>query len=35
MFGRVFSAVLEGIDSRIIQVEADVSSGLPYFDMVG
>lgn len=35
MFGKVYSAVLEGIDSRVIEVEADVSSGLPYFDMVG
>lgn len=35
MFSSAFSAVLDGIDSRLIRVEADVSSGLPYFDLVG
>lgn len=35
MFGKVSSAVLHGIESRIISVEADVSDGLPQFSMVG
>ncbi len=35
MFSKAVSAVLTGIDSRIIQVEADITSGLPYFEMVG
>ena len=35
MFSSAYSAVLDGIDSRMIRVEADVSSGLPYFDLVG
>lgn len=35
MFSSAYSAVLDGIDSRLIRVEADVSSGLPYFDLVG
>jgi len=35
MFRRAFSAVLNGIESRVVQVEADVSCGLPYFELVG
>lgn len=35
LFGKVNSAVLHGIESRIISVEADVSDGLPQFSMVG
>ena len=35
LFGKVNSAVLYGIESRIISVEADVSDGLPQFSMVG
>lgn len=35
MFSSAYSAVLDGIDSKLIRVEADVSSGLPYFDLVG
>ena len=35
MFSSACSAVLDGIDSKLIRVEADVSSGLPYFELVG
>lgn len=35
MFSRAVSAVLTGIESYVVQVEADVSSGLPFFEMVG
>ena len=35
MFQRVFSAFVYGIEARIVQVEADISDGLPMFVMVG
>ncbi len=35
MFGAVCSAFISGIKSECVTVEADVSSGLPGFDMVG
>lgn len=35
MFCKVLSGVLKGIEGHVIQVEADVSDGLPSFDMVG
>lgn len=35
MFCKILSGVLKGIEGHIIQVEADVSDGLPAFDMVG
>lgn len=35
MFCKVLSGVLKGVEGHIIQVEADVSDGLPTFDMVG
>ena len=35
MFGAVCSAFISGIKSQIVRVEADVSNGLPAFDMVG
>lgn len=35
MFGRVNSGAILGIDGYLVQVEADVCSGLPGFDMVG
>lgn len=35
MFSKAFSASIIGIDGYIIQVEADVSDGLPLFDLVG
>lgn len=35
MFASVLSAVILGMDVHLIQVEADVSSGLPSFTMVG
>lgn len=35
MFSSVISAAINGVESRIISVEADVSDGLPGFSMVG
>lgn len=35
MFSKVYSAVNLGIEGCIVHVEADVSDGLPMFDMVG
>ena len=35
MFSKVYSAGLQGIDGYLVQVEADVSTGLPGFHMVG
>ncbi len=35
MFSKVYSAGLNGIDGYLVQVEADASSGLPGFSMVG
>ena len=35
MFSKVFSGAILGLDGFIISVEADVSNGLPVFDMVG
>lgn len=35
MFGKVNCIASAGIDGYIVQVEADVSNGLPSFDMVG
>ena len=35
MVSVVFSAAIGGIDAQIINVEADVSDGLPVFNMVG
>ena len=35
MFSKAYSAAVHGIDGLIICVEADVSDGLPMFDMVG
>lgn len=35
MFSKVFSAAVDGINGRIIQVEVDLSDGLPIFEMVG
>ncbi|HHV13138.1 MAG TPA: YifB family Mg chelatase-like AAA ATPase [Clostridiales bacterium] len=35
MFSKVYSAAIHGIDGLIVSVEADVSNGLPVFDMVG
>lgn len=33
--GTVYSAVLQGLDVKFVQVEADLSTGLPMFHMVG
>lgn len=35
MFSQVISSTIVGIDSHIVQVEVDISSGMPGFDMVG
>lgn len=35
MFSKVFSGALKGIDGSLVQVEADVGSGLPGFQLVG
>ena len=35
MFSKVYSAAIHGIDAMIVSVEADVSDGLPIFEMVG
>ena len=35
MFSRIDSIGLFGLDSYMIEIEADVSGGLPNFDIVG
>ena len=35
LFSRIYCAALDAIDAVIVQAEADVSDGLPVFDMVG
>lgn len=35
MFSKMYCAALEGINAVIVHAEADVSDGLPVFDMVG
>lgn len=35
MYSTIQTAILEGIQTRQIQVEVDISSGMPSFDMVG
>lgn len=35
MFSKTYSSVIHGIEGCIVNVEADVSDGLPMFDMVG
>ncbi len=35
MYSKVYSGTWEGIEGALIQVEADVSNGLPVFDMIG
>lgn len=35
MYSKVYSGIPVGIDGMLITVEADISSGLPSFDMVG
>jgi len=35
MFCKAYSAAIHGIEGLIVSVEADVSDGLPAFDMVG
>lgn len=35
MYSRTFCAAIQGIEGRIIQIEADISDGLPNFSLVG
>ena len=35
MYSKVYSAAILGTEGRLITVEADLSDGLPSFDMVG
>lgn len=35
MYSKVLSGTLHGVEGRLITVEADVSEGLPFFNMVG
>lgn len=35
MYSTIKTAILEGIRTRMIQVEVDISNGMPVFDMVG
>ena len=35
MYSNVYGADVYGMDARVIRIEADVSDGLPVFDMVG
>lgn len=35
MFSQVYGADIHGINARIIQIEADITDGLPVFSMVG
>ncbi len=35
MLARVLSATVWGVDARLVEVEVDVASGLPTFQIVG
>ena len=35
MYGKVMSACLQGIEGQTIEVEVDISSGLPQINLVG
>ena len=35
MYSKVYSGIPVGIDGMLISVEADISNGLPSFDLVG
>lgn len=35
MYSRTYCAAIQGIEGRIIQIEADISDGLPNFSLVG
>ncbi len=35
MYSTVTTAILHGIESRLVQVESDISDGMPIFEMVG
>ena len=35
MLAKVFSAALVGLDAHLVEVEVDISGGLPQFSVVG
>ena len=35
LYSMVYTAMIHGIDSRPVEVETDVSDGMPVFEMVG
>ncbi len=35
MYSKIYTAILEGIHTRSIQVEVDISNGMPSFEMIG
>ena len=35
MYSTIQTAILEGIQTRQIQVEVDISNGMPVFEMIG
>ena len=35
MFSKVFTCALNGLDGYLVRVEADISNGIPAFDIVG
>ena len=35
MLSKTFSGLIDGISGVIITIEADVSKGLPYFNIIG
>ncbi len=35
MLGKVYTAALMGVEARLVEAEADVSKGLPFFNIVG
>ena len=35
MYSKIYSAALAGMESFMVQVESDVSDGLPHVEMVG
>lgn len=35
MYSKINTAIIDGIDARVVSVEIDISTGMPIFDMVG
>ena len=35
MLGRVYTAALQGVKAKLVETEADVAHGLPFFNIVG